>query len=197
MRRGKRTTIWILAGVLASAGVVAAEPEHSSSDYQGIIDRNVFDLHPPPTDTDGHLTRPQAQIPKLTLNGMTTILGKKLVILTTPATKPGVPPETLMLAEGQAQDEVEVREIDENAGSVKVVNHGEEQTLDFDQNGAKPAPTANPGRPLTIPSLPPPTAIPPPAPGMNVIRPLRTLPSRAGNPFSANRNSLSAPQATQ
>lgn len=92
-----------------------------------------------------------------------------------------------MLAEGQAQDEIEVRQIDEKAGSVKVVNHGEEQDLDFEHNGAQPPPPgANPARPLTIPTAPPAITIPPPAPG-STIRPLRSLNSRT-TPFSVNRN---------
>jgi murein DD-endopeptidase MepM/ murein hydrolase activator NlpD len=77
--------------------------------------------------------------PKITLNGITTILGKKQSLLTVPGSTPGTRSEDLMLAEGQAQNDVEVREIDEKAGVVKVVNHGVLQTLQVNQGSANPA----------------------------------------------------------
>jgi hypothetical protein len=91
----------------------------------------------------------------------------------------------MMLAEGQAQNDVEVKQIDEKAGIVKLVNHGEAQTLDFDHDGAKPS-GPPPGSPPNATGFPPPAMPPPnvmPAPG-NVIRPLRSLPQR-GTPFSS------------
>lgn len=176
---GRRKTIWILACVLAGTNVRAATPNPSRNPYEGIADRNVFDLRPPPPRTDEDALKPKTQIPKLTLNGITTILGKKVTFITAPSSKPGALPTTLMLAEGQAQDEVEVRQIDEKGGVVKVVNHGEEQTIDFEHNGAKPSPPpANGPTPLRIP---PPTPMPPP--GMNGIHPLRTLPTRPTTQF--------------
>lgn len=156
-------------------GVRAAIPNSPRNPYEGIVDRNVFDLRAPPPKEDMGALKSKAQIPKLTLNGITTILGKKVTFITLPTIKPGAPPITVMLAEGQAQEEIEVQRIDEKAGVVKVVNHGEEQTLDFEHDGAKP-------------SSPPPNAVTPlriPPPGMNVFRPLRTLPSRSMTPFRA------------
>lgn len=177
----RKIAIWIVAGVLWGAGSEAVTPNPSSDSYQAIVDRNVFNLHPPLARED--LTaQPKVQIPTLTLNGITTILGNKLAFLTTPPTKPGAHPETLMLAEGQAQDEIEVKQIDEKSGMVKVVNHGEDQTLDFQHNGEKPA--AAPPTPLTIPS----NGIPPPQRGVDKIRPLRTLPSRTTTPFAGGGN---------
>lgn len=206
-----KTTVCVLATVLSGAAahaltsaapnlpvkkaadsVVAsdAEAKAATSPYQGIVDRNVFNVHPPaPVDRDAEdALRKKQQIPKLTLNGFTTILGQKLVFLTEPPTKPGTPPQTLMLAEGQAQDEVEAKQIDVDAGVVKVVNHGEEQTLDFDHDGTKPAPASgNPATPLIIPPVP---GAPPP----NVIRPLRSLRSfprpEPNNPSSGNSSSV-------
>lgn len=170
---GRRKTIWILACVLVGMSVRAAMPNPPRSSYEGIVERNVFDLHAPPSQADADALKPKVQIPKLTLNGITTILGKKVTVITVPPAKPGAPPTTVMLAEGQAQDEVEVRQIDEKGGAVKVTNHGEEQTLDFEHDGAKPSsPPATAATPLRIPAA---TAMPP---GMNGIRPLRTLPSR-------------------
>src|SRR5215469_9375441 len=153
MKRYGNILAWLLASALTSVGAQAAT-EHP---YSAIVDRNVFNLHPPPPPVDpSELAKNKVQIPKLTLNGITTILGKKIVFLTMPATKPGGQPQSLMLAEGQAQDEVEAKQIDEKAGVVKVNNHGEDQTLDFDHDGTKPAaPSGNPASPaMTIPPVP-------------------------------------------
>lgn len=167
----------------------------TSQSYSAIVDRNVFNLHPPPPPVDpSESAKNKNQIPKLTLNGITTILGKKMVILTMPATKPGGAPQTLMLAEGQGEDEVEAKQIDEKAGVVQVNNHGEAQTLDFDHDGTKPAaPPGNPASPaMTIPPVPN-TTIPIPQPGINMIRPLRTLPSRPA-PLSGNLPPMNSEQ---
>jgi hypothetical protein len=199
MKRGLRATVFVLTGVLISTGAKAVTPDASGNKYQGIVDRNVFNVHPavPHDDAADRAAREKQQIPKLTLNGITTILGKKMTFITVPATKPGTQPETLMLAEGQAQDDIEVRQIDEKAGVVKVVNHSDEQTLDFEHDGTKPAgPPANPATPVTIPPMPaaPVLPIPQPQPGVNVIRPIRTLPSRS-SPFSSGLGGNMSPNA--
>lgn len=173
---GRRTTILIVAGILAGMGVRAAIQNPPSNPYEAIVDRNVFGLHDPPPRVDLDALKPKTQIPKLTLNGITTILGKKVTVLTAPPAKPGARPTSVMLAEGQAQDEIEVREIDEKAGMVKVINHGEEQTLDFEHDGEKASPPpANAATPFRIPQM---SAMP-----QNGVRPLRTLPSRSTTPF--------------
>src|SRR5215469_4134711 len=142
-RAGKATTLALIS-VLLSAGAEAVTPgnsttQTSANQYQGIVDRNVFNLRPPPAPINpADLVKKEAP-PKITLEGIDTILGKKETILSVPPTKPGTPAQTLMLAEGQAEDDVEVTSIDERAGVVKVVNHGEPETLDFDHNGTKPA----------------------------------------------------------
>lgn len=223
MKRHRKIGVLILASALTCIGARALTPDASgrsgpgsatkpstenesnpasgiadtqeSRPYSAIVDRNVFNLHPPPPPVDpADLAKNKVQIPKLTLNGITTILGKKIVFLTMPATKPGGPPQSLMLAEGQAEDEVEAKQIDEKAGVVKVNNHGEDQTLDFEHDGTKPAPPpGNPAAPAItippVPSAPPNNMIPGPQPGVNVIRPLRTLPSRTTTPFSGGGNS--------
>src|SRR5579862_7820386 len=194
MKCDGKIAVWTLASALTGFGAQAVTPATAPTQpYTAIVDRNVFNLHPPPPPVDpSELAKNKTQIPKLTLNGITTILGKKMVFLTMPSTKPGGAPETLMLAEGQGEDEVEAKQIDEKAGVVKVNNHGEEQTLDFEHNGTKPAgPAGNPATPFTmppVPAAPPANTIPIPQPGMNVIRPLRTLPSRT-RPLSENNGS--------
>lgn len=172
------TTLWVTC-ILACASVKAVVPDTAPDPYQAIVDRNVFDLHAPAANVSAESSRQTKPIPKLTLNGITSILGTKLAILTVPATQPRTPPETVMLAEGQAQDEVEVKQINEKSGAVNVINHGEEQTLDFEHDGTKPAPSAaTPANPGAL-QIPPANGYRP-----NIIRPLRTLqslPPRAGN----------------
>lgn len=203
MKRAGRTTIWVIISLLLSAGAEAVTPGNSTSQasanqYQGIVDRNVFNLRPPPAPVNPADLIKKQEPPKITLDGITTILGKKETFLSVPATKPGTPAQTLMLAEGQAEDDVEVTSIDEKAGVVKVINHGESETLDFDHNGTKPVATAPgaPGNPVTIPPIPAPApANTQPSPFPNVIRPIRTLPTRSpGGPFGGVSPSSMSPE---
>ena len=183
MKHGGKTGISVLVGVLLSASaMVVTSLDAAENPYSSIVERNVFNLHPPPPPLNPADLVKKTPPPKITLTGITTILGKKVTYLTTPPAKPGAAPESVMLAEGQAQNEIEVKSIDEKAGVVQVVNHGEPQTLDFENNGVKP-----PGSPGGIPapiSLPAPIPAAPPAgvqpmPGAGtMIRPLRSLPAR-------------------
>jgi hypothetical protein len=190
MKRGGKLEICALAVVLLSTGAKGVIADKADQPYQGIVERNVFNLHaPPPPINPADLIKHEPP-PKVTFTGITTILGRKLAFLTVPGTKPGALPDSMMLAEGQAQNDIEVKEIDDRAGVVKISNHGQPETLDFDHNGAKPF--AGPGGPppaataFPRPALPPPNVTP--APG-NVIRPLRTLPTR-GTPFSGGPGGL-------
>ncbi|HWD91267.1 MAG TPA: hypothetical protein VG938_02855 [Verrucomicrobiae bacterium] len=166
MKRGGKVEICVLMGLLLVTG--ASAMSEATSPYDGIVERNVFNLHAPPAKVDPESLIQHTPPPKVTFTGITTILGKKLAFLTIPGAKPGALPESMMLAEGQAQNEIEVKQIDEKAGVVKITNHGESQTLDFEHDGVKPS------------GLPAPTMMPPPAPPPpNVIRPLRSLPPRS------------------
>lgn len=178
--------ICALIGVFAMASGRAVEKQAAEQPYQGIVERNVFNLHAPPPPINPEDLIKHTPPPKITFTGITTILGRKLAFLTIPGAKPGAPPDSMALAEGQAQNDVEVKQIDDRAGIVKVVNHGEEQTLDFEHDGAKPsgAPAVPPPHMTTFPNPAAPPANVLPAPG-NVIRPLRSLPTR-GTPFSDN-----------
>lgn len=181
-----KVEICALITVLLAAGAHAVETQAAEQPYQGIVERNVFNLHAPPPPINPEDLVKHTPPPKITFTGITTILGRKLAFLTIPGPKPGAPPDSMALAEGQAQNDVEVKQIDDRAGIVKVVNHGEPQTLDFEHDGAKPsgAPAVPPPRMPTFPSPAAPPANVLPAPG-NVIRPLRSLPTR-GTPFSEN-----------
>jgi hypothetical protein len=195
MKCGGKIEICALIGILLSTGAKAVESSGTDRPYDGIVERNVFNLHaPPPAINPADLIKHEPP-PKVTFTGITTILGRKLAFLTIPGPKPGVPPDSMMLAEGQAQNDVEVKEIDDKAGIVKIVNHDEPQTLDFEHNGATPsgpaAPIPNATR-FPRPSLPPPNVMPTPG---NVIRPLRTFQPRGG-PVSELNNGGNDGQAS-
>ena len=169
---------WALAPEAATLDDSANKP------YGAIVERNVFNLHAPPPPLNPADLIKKTPPPKITLTGITTILGTKKTFLTTPPAKPGSPPESIGLSEGQAQNDIEVKSIDEKAGIVQVINHGEPQTLDFEHDGAKtPGPPAGPPPGISSfppPSLPPPAAMPIPGnqPNNNIPRPLRSLQGR-------------------
>jgi len=129
---------------------------HSGELYQGITKRNVFGLVPPQIQI---VEPPPPQIPKLTLTGITTILGNKraLMMEAEPGGKPGQPVQevSLILTEGQREGNVEVLLIDEHAGSVKVNNSGTIMTLTFEKDGPRmpPAQPPQPGNGI-VPLLP-------------------------------------------
>jgi hypothetical protein len=146
-----------LAICTAANAVTTATTESSENPYQSIIDRNVFSLKPPPPPPEpAEVNKPQTL--KITLTGITTILGNKRVLMKTapPPAKPGEGPKTeqsYILTEGQREGDIEVIAIDEKGGSVKVNNGGTVQTLTFEKDGAKLPATAAP--PAAPPGAPP------------------------------------------
>ena len=116
------------------------------SPYQGIVERNVFGLKAPAPPPDPEANKPPP--PKIFLTGITTILGNKRALMKlTPPAKPGEPAkeQSFTLGEGQRDGELEVLEIDEKAGTVKVNEFGTVMTLSFENNGVKAGPAPAPG----------------------------------------------------
>ena len=135
-RHAKGAWVFLMAGILCSFAAKASATE--SSPYEEIVDRNLFGLRAPvPSIVENPATTPA--IPKITLTGITTILGRKVAFITIARVKTGQPPEFLMLAQGQSSDGLQVEEIDEKAGFVKIANHGQLQTLDFEHDSTKPS----------------------------------------------------------
>ncbi len=162
--------------------VVAAETS-GGNPYQAIVDRNVFGLKPPPPPPDPEANKPPP--PKIYLQGIWAFQGTKRALL-----KAQVPPkqgeqpkgeQSFILAEGQRDGDVEVLEIDDKAGIVKVNNSGTIMNLNFEDNGIKTAAAPGPaGQPR--PGGPNPAAIPFPSDGTKgipPIRPIRTSPAGA------------------
>ena len=136
--------------------VVLTAAAADSNPYQRIVERNVFGLKPPAPPPDPEANKPPPA--KIFLTGITTILGNKraLMKMTPPVTKPGEQPkeQAYTLAEGERDGGLEVLEIDEKAGTVKVNNFGTVATIDFESNGVKAAPGPAPGA-LQMPGVPP------------------------------------------
>ena len=140
MKHGERMLICTLAGLALCATGKAVAGDSPGNPYQGIVDRNVFGLKPPPPPPDPESTKPPP--PKVFLTGITTILGNRRALLKmTPPAKPGEPAkeQSFTLGEGQREGEIEVLEINEKVGTVKVNNYGTVTTLDFDKDGVKVA----------------------------------------------------------
>jgi hypothetical protein len=179
MKHGKMLA-FMVGGLAFGAAANAVPADTAENPYQAIIDRNVFSLKPPPPPPDPtEVNKPTAL--KITLTGITTILGNKRVLMKTaaPPGKPGEPPKTeqsYILTEGQREGEIEVIEIDEKAGSVKVSNAGTVQTLTFEKDGAKLPATPLPAAPA-VPGAPGAN----PIPGLPVARPV-PQPAASGNP---------------
>jgi len=149
----------VLAGLIAA--LISTEAEAIVSDngaYEAIPNRNVFGLRPP---QQAIVTNAPPPLPKLILQGITTILGNKRALLREePAAQPGIkapaPGEarSMILTEGQAEGDVEVLQIDENAGSVMVKNSGTLMTLTFEKDGPKLPSTPSATNPAGTPGFP-------------------------------------------
>ena len=173
MKHRERMLICTLAGLALCTPGNAVIGDATGNLYQGIVDRNVFGLKPPPPPPGPESTKPPP--PKVFLTGITTILGSKRALLKmTPPAKPGEPAreESFTLGEGQRDGDIEVLEINEKVGAVKIKEYGTITTLDFDKDGVKvtagaaPGPAGAPARPVG--SLPGPMANPSmPAGGAN------------------------------
>src|SRR4051794_11606904 len=103
MKSSGKTVVCLLSALALSMGAKALISDQPNAAYHNIVDRNAFGLKPPPDPKT--LTPPVIvdPLPKITLTGITTILGRKIVFLTVASKKSGVPPEALMLMEGQGQ----------------------------------------------------------------------------------------------
>jgi hypothetical protein len=190
---GKTLILSVLSSLLLCTGAKAIISNPSGNPYQGITERNIFGLKPPPA-----LPGPEenkAPPTKIKLTGITTILGRKqaLLLVEVPAKPPQAAREqSYILTEGQRDGEIEVLNIDEKAGTVKVDNRGAIVTLDFVNNGVKlpnaPGSPAPGMAPMPIMNSPVPGVINPgnmpPPPGTRQIPTTRQL-RGPGNPAPA------------
>jgi hypothetical protein len=155
MKHGERTLLCALASLALCTAAGAVTEDTPANPYQGIVDRNVFALKDPPPATDPAANKTPP--PRILLQGITTILGNKRALFKVQLPpRPGDPAkgeQSYIMAEGQRDGEIEVLEINTDAGSVKVNNYGTITNLNFADNGIKP-PTAPAPAPGPAPGLP-------------------------------------------
>src|ERR1700744_131841 len=98
----------------------------SGNPYTPIIDRNIFNLVPMPTNDPAANAKPPEPPAKITPNGIMTIFGQLQVIfkVATP-TKPGAPAQdhSYVMSVGERQDDIEVSKIDESSRTITFNNH--------------------------------------------------------------------------
>ena len=158
--------------------IASASALTEANPYSKIIGRNTFALKAPPPPP-APLVAPPAPPPKVSLQGISTILGRAQALLKVKIDpKPSEPAKDLSLVMdvGQREGEVEVLSIDPAAGTVNISNQGTPLTLsikDADKPAAGPAaastpvqtalPVANPYQLNTIPTQTLPPAMTPPS----------------------------------
>jgi hypothetical protein len=172
-----RLIIFAAAGLALATASPQASAANGGEGYQGISERNLFGLRPPPTQEEPTVPPPPAI--KLTLTGISTVLAKKMAFFKAafPA-KAGEPAreQPVLLGEGQRDGDLEVLQIDEHARTVKVSNGGSISTLTFEKDSLK-----QPGPPASPPPGTPPTLAGIPTPIQRTI-PVRSLRQPPGSP---------------
>ena len=135
-----------LAGALAlNAALRADDAVLPGNPYALIVARNIFALNPPPPPVDPNATPEELPV-KITPNGVMSIFGQWQVLFkTTVAGKPGE--QSYMLAEGQAQDDIEVVKIDDKSGFVTFNNHGVVEKIPLANSSSTTAVAGAPGMP--------------------------------------------------
>ena len=140
MKCGREMLICLVAGLVLSTSARGGPGNSPGNPYNGIVDRNLFALKPPPVSRLPEPPKPPK--PTVHVDGIMSILGRKQVL-----GKVLVPPnqiKSFMLSEGERLDEVEVLAIDEKGGSVKFNIRGDEQVVSLSTNTTPSAiPTAS------------------------------------------------------
>lgn len=181
MKRGDAILTGLLGLSLAVPAALGIAPGAEGNPYEAIPGRNVFALKPPTPPPDPNPPPPRVEPPKIRLQGIHTILGRKQVMFK--AQFPAKPPqpakeESLLLSEGHGEGEIQVLAIDEKAGTVKFSNHGQIQNLNMVDDADKPATAAAPAAPPAPgrPGVPPP-AMPGAAPAAAAGVPAPIIPT--------------------
>ncbi len=207
MTQAQRVLVCLVVGALGIPSPGNSKTADGSNPYQKIPEQNVFRLKPPPPPPSEE--PPKIPTPKITLTGISTF-GKKRAWLKTPPppVKPGEQPkgeQFYSLGVGERDGEMEMLEIDEQAGAVKVKYAGTEVALNFVDNGAKPS--VAPALPMPGQAIPQPGGVMPlpvptvqPNPNLPGARPLPTrtlrLPTPAGGPTGYNPGTGYTPVST-
>jgi hypothetical protein len=146
MKHAGIALVCLAGGVVFYTEAYGSTTESAANPYQGIVDRNVFGLKPPPPPPSNEPVRPPP--PAITLTGITTILGKKLAFLNVqvpakPAEQLKGGPQSFMLGVGEREGEIEVLDIDEKGGIVKVNDYGVVTNVPFAKLPSTPSAPVN------------------------------------------------------
>lgn len=139
-----RRALGILVFGLASltAGIPAVLAADPVNPYQLIVERNVFRLKAAAAAAV-HGRDAADPPPKITVTGLTTILGDKRVLFKARMqAKSSVAPreESYVLAQGMSEAGIEVLAVDQKAGTATFNNHGVIQLLELATAGAETSP---------------------------------------------------------
>jgi hypothetical protein len=141
--RGKYIFGTVGIAALCTSANLGAEP--ASEQYGQIPARNLFGLHEPVVQTNEPV---KPQLPKIQLNGIATTPSKIAFLKAQSPAKPGEQPQgeqSYTLGEGQREGGIEILEINEKAGTIRVNNAGTEMTIGFDKDAGKVGGTPPPG----------------------------------------------------
>src|SRR6266446_5843701 len=164
MKRSGKALVCMLGGFVLCTGGNAITADTSGNPYDAIVERNVFGLKPIPPVVPPEPPKPPT--PKMTLTGIMTLGGSKRALFK--VQMPPKPPkpageESFILREGEREGDVEVVEIDEAAGSIKVKYLDILIPVTFDKDikaSSAAAPGAPPPNPFAAPPQPTPAANP-------------------------------------
>jgi hypothetical protein len=131
-------------------GAVGSAPALTDNPYAAVVERNIFNLQPIPTNSPAEVKPPEPPS-KIIPNGIINIFGKVQVLfkVQSPA-RLGQPAkeQSYVMGEGERQDEIEVRKIDEKNATITFDNHGIVQSLELVKatgGGGGVPPTGSPG----------------------------------------------------
>jgi hypothetical protein len=204
-------------GGILLAAARADVAQSTGNPYHVIIDRNGFGLKPPPPPlTNAPPTNPVTPV-SIKFTGITSDSTSKKAWMMIPPSGKSSNPQYLSMAEHEKQGDIEVLEINEKEGVVKILNAGQPIELNFKDNGL-PTPAALPvpgvpvlphGLPGAVPGVPTPGIVPAPGtppPGVRpaIVTPTGLNPGASATPTASTslrtipaRNVRTAPVETQ
>jgi hypothetical protein len=94
----------------------------SVNPYQRIVERNVFQLIPPPPPSPPQPAANKAPLPKIFLTGFTTLAGRRALFKVIWPAKPGEASQAkyYVIPEGGCEGQIQVQAIDEKAGTARL-----------------------------------------------------------------------------
>jgi hypothetical protein len=141
-------SVGLLGLILTNLQPLSSWAENTPNPYQAIIDRNPFNLRPPPPAPEPVVAAPVIPAAKVTLTGLTSLFGRTpravLEIIEQEPGKAATPPRKPILKEGERDGAIEVVSIDMENNTVRIRNSGIETNITFvaQQTGGAQLPPA-------------------------------------------------------